>query len=93
MPRFVSTLVLFGCMSGATLTGTSAAAGNSELSRCLDASTVLGAGGDVSDQELKAAQSTCARLQQSSPDKNTLARVNAAAETIAEEIQLRAASR
>jgi hypothetical protein len=90
MPRFVLAFVLFACtFYGASIDGTSAGAATSELSRCLDASTVLGAGGDVSDQDLKAAQSACAQLKQSSPDRDTLRRVNAAAETINEEVQRR----
>lgn len=58
--------------------------------RCLDALTIIGAGGDVSDQELKAAQSACAQLKQSSTDRDTLARVKAAAENIDEEVARRA---
>ncbi len=93
MPRFVLAFVLCCCVSqGATVIGPSALAASNELSLCLDASTTLGAGGDVSDQELTAAQSACTRLKQSSPDQKTLARVNAAAETIAEEVQRRQAS-
>ena len=93
MPRFVLALALFACVShGAAVFGASALAEDGELMRCLDASTILGAGGDVSDQELKAAQEACARLKQSPPDKDTLARVKAAAENIDEEIQRRGAS-
>ena len=93
MPRFVLAFVLCCCVSqGATVIGPSALAASNGLSLCLDASTTLGAGGDFSDQELTAAQSACTRLKQSSPDQKTLARVNAAAETIAEEVQRRQAS-
>jgi hypothetical protein len=64
-----------------------------DLSVCLDASTILQAGGDVGDKELTAAQNACAHLRQTSQDSKTLARVNAAAETIADEVQRRQASR
>ncbi len=91
MPRFVLSLLLC-VLCGAAGIGASALAANSELSRCLDAATILGAGGDVSNQELKAAQSACARLKQSSPDRRTLARIDRAAETIDEEVQRRQAA-
>ena len=87
MPRFVLAFVFLACAShGVATIGASARAANSELMRCLDASTILGAGGDVSDQELKAA---CAHLKQSSTDKETLARVKAAAENIDDEVKRR----
>ncbi|MBC8021312.1 MAG: hypothetical protein H7X78_08930 [Methyloceanibacter sp.] len=93
MPRFVLAFVLCCCVpQGATVIGAGALAASSELSLCLDASTTLGAGGDVSDEALKSAQSACTRLKQSSPDQKTLARVKAAAETIDEEVQRRQAS-
>lgn len=93
MPRVVLALVVFVCMShGAAVIDASALAQNSELSRCLDAATILGAGGDVSDEELKAAQSACTRLKQSPPDRDTLARVKAAAETVNEEVERRGAA-
>jgi hypothetical protein len=85
MPRVVVAFVLAGTFA------TSALAANSELARCLDAWTIIGAGGDISDQALKEAQSACAELKQSSTDKDTLARVNAAAENIDEEVKRRAA--
>jgi hypothetical protein len=85
MPRVVVAFALAGLFATSTL------AQNGELARCLDAWTIIGAGGDVSDQELKAAQSACAQLKQSSTDKQTLARVNAAAENIDEEVKRRAA--
>jgi hypothetical protein len=84
MLRVVVAFVLAGILT------TSALAANSELTRCLGASTISGAGGDVSDQELKAAQSACAQLKQSSTDHDTLARVKAAAENIDEEVARRA---
>ena len=90
MPRFVLAFVFLACAShGAATIGASARAATSELMRCLDASTILGAGGDVSDQEFKAAQSACAQLKQSSTDKETLARVKAAAENIDDEVKRR----
>ena len=93
MPRLVLALVVFACVHhGAAIIGASALAQSSELTRCLDAATILGAGGDVSDEELKAAQSACARLKQSPPDRDTLARIKAAAETVDEEVERRGAS-
>jgi hypothetical protein len=85
MPRVVVAFVL------AAIGVTGALAANSELTRCLDTWTTIGAGGDVSNQELKAAQSACAALKKSSTDKDTLARVNAAAENIDDEVKRRAA--
>jgi hypothetical protein len=93
MPRFALTLVFCAWVAyGAGIIGAGALAANSALSRCLDASTILGAGGDVSDQELTAAQSACMGLKQSPPDKNTLARVNAALDTIVREVKRRQAA-
>jgi hypothetical protein len=92
MPHFVLALVLFACVPYGANISPMALAAAGELMRCLDASTILGAGGDVSDQELKAAQGACARLKQSSPDKETLARVNAAAANLDEEAKRRGAS-
>ncbi len=92
MPRLgLSLLVLVsGLLCGAHGMGTSALAANADLSRCIDTSTILAAGGDVSNQDLKAAQSACTRLKQASPDSKTLARIDHAAETIDEEVQRRA---
>jgi hypothetical protein len=88
MSRYILAFVLCACVShGVGLLATSALAANSELTRCLDASTIIGAGGDVSDQELKAAQSACAQLK---TDRDTLARVKAAAENIDDEVARRA---
>ena len=93
MWRFVVALVLVSCLAyGAGTIGTGVLAANSALSRCLDASTILGAGGDVSDQDLTAAHGACMGLKQSPPDKNTLARVNAALDTIVREMKRRQAS-
>src|SRR5262245_3371361 len=80
-------------MASAGLLTTRALAANSELTRCLDASTIIGAGGDVSDQELRAAQNACAQLKQLSTDRDTLARVKAAAENIDDEVARRAGRR
>jgi hypothetical protein len=90
MPRLLVVLALCGALN---IGGASAKAAANDLSVCLDASTILQAGGDVGDKELTAAQSACAHLRQTSQDSKTLARVNAAAETIAEEVQRRQASR
>jgi hypothetical protein len=85
MPRAFVAFVL------AAILATGAFAAKSELTLCLDTWTTIGAGGDVSNQELKAAQSACAALKTSSTDKDTLARVNAAAENIDDEVKRRAA--
>ena len=70
MPRVVLTFILFACAShGAVAIDANAGTPTSELSRCLDASTIVGAGGDVSDQELKAAQTACAQLKQPQPTR------------------------
>jgi hypothetical protein len=90
MPRLLFVLALWGALNAG---GPSAMAAANDLSVCLDASTILQAGGDVGDKELTAAQNACAHLRQTSQDSKTLARVNAAAETIADEVQRRQASR
>jgi hypothetical protein len=64
------------------------AAGN-DLAGCLDPSTILLAGGDVSDNELAAAQGACAHLKQTTQDDKLLLRINAAAATLASEAQHR----
>ena len=64
------------------------AAGN-DLAACLDPSTTLLAGGDVSDKELAAGQGACAHLKQSTQDGKVLLRVNAAASPLASEAQRR----
>jgi hypothetical protein len=70
----------------------SGAIGGSDLSSCLDPSTKLDAGGDVSDKELTAARQACARLQQSGLDAGTRLRVDHAASTLSDEQQHRQAS-
>ena len=62
-----------------------AKADGDELSRCLDTSTKLEAGGDVGDKELAAAQQACASVKQSSKDSKTIARVNAASSNLTAE--------
>ena len=64
------------------------AAGN-ELSACLDPSTTLLAGGDVSDKELAAGQSACEHVKQTTQDEKVLMRINASASTLASEAQRR----
>jgi hypothetical protein len=80
-------------LHGAAAAGGSATAAGGELSSCLDPSTTLLAGGDVGDKELMAAQNACARLKQSSADSHTIARIDAAAANIADELQRRQASK
>jgi hypothetical protein len=60
-----------------------------DLAPCLDPATVIGAGGEVSDKDLAAAQSACARLQQSTQDEKLLIRLQAAASTLASEAKRR----
>ena len=90
MPRFILALALCCVALQVTAAGRVEAAAN-ELSACLDASTTLLAGGDVSDKELSAAQSACARLKQTTQDEKTLTRINAAAENLAAEAKRRQA--
>ena len=70
---------------------TEAAAGI-DLSHCLDPSTKLDAGGDVSDKELVAARQACAQLQQSNLDAATRIRVDHAASNLSDELQHRQAT-
>jgi len=76
-------------LSGLAITG---AIAGSDLSSCLDPSTTLDAGGDVSDKELTAARQACAHLQQSGLDAGTRLRVDHAASTLSDEQQRRKAS-
>ena len=91
MTRSVLALALC-CLALQGAPAAAAAPAGDELSRCLDPSTTLNAGGDVSDKELTAAESACAQLKQSTKDSKILARVNAAAETLATEAKHRQAS-
>jgi hypothetical protein len=88
MPRAMLALII--CCTAAH---GAAAAGGGELSSCLDPSTALLAGADIGDKELVAAQSACARLKQSSSDRHTIARIDAAAANIADELKRRQASK
>ena len=86
MPRFVLAFALCGlALYGPTAARAGAKAEGDELSRCLDTSTKLEAGGDVSDKELAAAQQACASVKQSSKDSKTIARVNAASSNLTAE--------
>ncbi len=76
-------------LSGLAISGVIA---GSDLSSCLDPSTTLDAGGDVSDKELTAARQACAHLQQSGLDEKTRIRVDHAASTLSDEQQRRQAS-
>jgi hypothetical protein len=91
MTRVVSALA-YCLLYGATILSASALAANAELSRCLDASTTLEAGGSVSDKDLKAAQSACAELKQASLDYQATVKVKAASETLDEEVKRRSAA-
>ena len=94
MPRIMLALIVC-CVTvhGAAAAGGTATAAGGELSSCLDPSTTLLAGGDVGDKELMAAQDACARLKQASSDSHTIARIDAAAANIADELQRRRASK
>jgi hypothetical protein len=94
MLRIMLALIL-GCVTVhcAVVAGGTAKAAGGELSSCLDPSTALLAGGDVGDKELAAAQTACARLKQSSSDRHTIARIDAAAANIADELRRRQASK
>jgi hypothetical protein len=87
MPRVVLVLTLCSlALYGSTAARAAAKAAESgELSRCLDASTKLEAGGDVSDKELAEAQQACASVKQSTKDTETIARVTAAASNLTAE--------
>jgi hypothetical protein len=69
-----------------------ALAAGSDLSRCLDANTVLEAGGAVPEKELMAARQACLRAQQSSLGSLDRTKVEAALATIGEEQQRHSAS-
>ena len=86
MPRAMFALIIW-----CTAAHGAAAAGGGELSSCLDPSTALLAGADIGDKELVAAQNACARLKQSSSDRHTIARIDAAAANIADELKRRQA--
>jgi hypothetical protein len=85
MRRLGFALLIFG------LAITGAAAGT-DLSHCLDPSTKLEAGGDVSDKELAAARQACAQLQQSNLDHATRIKVDHATSNLSDEQQHRQAS-
>ncbi len=87
MPRSVLALILC-CLA----LQAAAAAAAPPATSCLAAwihPPRYNAGGDVSDKELTAAQSACAQLKQSTADSKILARVNTAAERIANEAKQR----
>jgi hypothetical protein len=64
-----------------------ALAAGSDLSRCVDADTVLEAGGPVSEKELTAARQACLRAQQTSLGSLDRKKVEAALATIGGELQ------
>ena len=88
-PELMRRLGLGLLLSSLAITG---AVAGSDLSHCLDPSTKLDAGGDVSDKELSAARQACAQLQQSNLDSATRLRVDHAASTLTDEQQHRQAS-
>jgi hypothetical protein len=76
-------------LSGLAITS---AAAESNLSPCLDPATRLGAGGDVSDEELTAAQQACSHLLQSGVDSQTRKRIDHSASLLSDEQRRRQAS-
>ena len=86
-------MLRFGLALVLCCTALEAQAARPELSACLDPSTTLLAGGDVGDIKLMAAQNACARLKQSSSDRHTIARIDAAAANIADELRRRQTSK
>src|SRR5215467_16133877 len=67
----------------------SARAAALDLAPCVDPATIIDAGGTVSDKELAAAQSACARLLQSTQDEKLLTWLKAAAANLALEAKRR----
>ena len=88
MLRFGLALFSAWLRSGSHL-AQAASAQAADLGACLDPATVIGAGGDVSDKELAAAQGACAQLKQTTQDQKVLMRINAAAATLAAEAKRR----
>ncbi len=76
-------LLIFGLLAACPY----ALAAGSDLSRCLDANTVLEAGGTVPQKELMAARQACLRAQQTSLGSLDRKKVEAALVTIGEEQQ------
>jgi hypothetical protein len=76
-------LLIFGVLAACP----HARAAGSDLSRCLDANTVLEAGGTVPEKELMAARQACLRAQQASLGSLDRKKVEAALATIGEEQQ------
>ena len=89
MLRIVLALILCCAVLRATTAADAAQAAENELAACLDASTIILAGGDVSDKEIASAQSACARLKQTTQDEKLLIRIKAAAENLADEAKRR----
>ena len=88
MLRIILALALC-CAVLRAATADTAQAGENQLAACLDASTIILAGGDVSDKEIASAQSACARLKQTTQDEKLLVRINAAAANLADEAKRR----
>jgi hypothetical protein len=89
MLRFVLALFLCSACHAVATGASSAQAAANELATCLDPSTTIGAGGDVSDKEIASAQTACAKLQKTTQDEKLLKRINAAAATLASEAKRR----
>jgi hypothetical protein len=79
---FMTRIALALLVSGLAINMAAAA---SDLSQCLDPSTKLDAGGDVSDRELSAAIQACAKLQQSGLEAAARLRVDHAASVLSDE--------
>jgi hypothetical protein len=89
MLRIILAVVLCCAVLRAATVADAAQAADNELAACLDASTIILAGGDVGDKEIASAQSACARLKQTTQDEKVLIRINAAASTLASEAKRR----
>jgi hypothetical protein len=89
MPRFILALALACAALQAMAAAPGAKAAGNALSICLDASTTILAGGDVSDKDLAAAQKACAELKQTTQDPKLLTRINAASGNLADEAKRR----
>ena len=90
MPRLILALTLCSlALYEPTTAQAGAKAEGGDMSRCLDTSTKLEAGGDVSDKELADAQHACAGVKQSSKDAETMGRITAAASNLTAEAERR----
>ena len=69
-----------------------ARAADKDLSLCLDVTTTLEAGGDVTDKDLAAAHHACEQAKQTTHDESTRPKVDAAFATVDDETRKRQAA-